>query len=252
MNLSASRLGLTSLTRVTIAVLTYAASLTSGAEAGQSKIDVGVTCSIYFPEEDMAGNPRELGDEPRGPLIDAFKQIFEGAGLVLNPAPVTPWSRATVAAARGERDGLAIALRTPAREETMVFVGPVFDRKWSVFRAVDAPQSASRETGVPALFQNLDPVKTGIQKSGNTPVFMPFPRLIRMIEEGRLSRVFGPDWELKQWSQQSGIAIEVEPDTTVMIPTYMALHKASPCASHQKELQESVAKWVEGGGRDPF
>lgn len=209
-------------------------------------------CRLMFPSpptKDVV-----VGEKPTGILVDAVASIFERAGVPLEIMPYAPWARAVALTERRRYEGLAIALRTPEREQHMTFVGPLLENEWSFFHLSGRPLSADRQAivGVQASFANLAPIKEFLEHSEFETLKISMPRLTRMLIDGRLDMVLLTDVAMEAWVRREGYQLDKVSGMTLSVPTYMALVTDTVCAAYQAQLQTALEDWIATGERAAF
>ena len=97
------------------------------------------------------------GEAPGGGIaVDIISEIFRRLNIGTDMR-LYPWNRCLAQMKAGRRDGLMMVIRTPEREEYMVFTEPLVRDRWLFYHLADRDPPPAWET-----YEDLRPYRIGI------------------------------------------------------------------------------------------
>lgn len=224
------------------AMLITALSLMGYAELAAQEVETPV-CRVHFTQswEDFDA---PLGAKPSSEFSRQLINVFQKAGIKLEPAPFVPWTRAIEQVTRGKDHGLSVALETPQRAEALAFLGPIFRNKWYAYKKSGSdPDLTAPKVGVYSTYAYLEPVKKAVKDINGEIVGMPLERLGRMLEEQRVDLIYAPELGIGYLQDRMKQALELVPGIEFDMLTYVAIRHDAPCMQHKEALNQALIDW---------
>lgn len=210
----------------------------------------GQKCVIAFPERSGSWT-RVDGDQYAGPLIEASEDIFERAGVTPIQHPIERWQHILEKFETGGVDILAAAVRTSAREKSMLFVGPWINYRWGPFYLADNEVSEKQrpKIGVNRALRGVWPVPTYLERLNGEPVWDTPEELIRSLSSREIDILLGEYEATTARAAELGIKVRRMPEADMRLSVYMAVNPKGGCASATERLEKAIREWIQSGGR---
>lgn len=204
-------------------------------------------CKVAFPEK--WGNWTSVeGDRVKGPLVSALSEIFEKAPAEMIVVPRTNWRSVLDKFSANEIDILATAIRFPAREKTMHFVGPLMHYYWAAFKREGETLKEQPKVGVNRVLVRIEPVPTIVARLGAVSIPMRGDELMPRLASGDVQMVLGARSIAFEEAKALKLAIEEVEGSAVRSAVYLGVNKDTACAKIAPDLNAAIRSWRMQGG----